>query len=210
MAFQDSLSFRYMRLHNRMSFLCGTLMFAIKSFLFGVESDGIVKCWGRVHIMRMPGSQIRIGKNVSIVSSSNRCSSSSIFAPTKLRTWSDTAKIIIEDNVGLNGTSIVARSKTISIGQGTMIAPNVAIVDSDFHAVYPPGNRIMNPGIEEDRDVFIGKNVWLGMQSMVLKGARIGDNSVIAAGSVVRGDIPSGVLAAGVPAKVIKTLREGK
>jgi len=53
-------------------------------------------------------------------------------------TWSQSAKIIIEDGVGLNGTSISARSKTVKVGSGTMIAPNVIIMDSDYHALWPP------------------------------------------------------------------------
>lgn len=203
---QDCLSYYYIRLHYWSSLFYGMVLFFIKSCLFGVKLTGMVRCWGTVHIMRAAGSEIKIGRNVSIVSNSARCSSASIFAPTKLRTWSETSKIIIGDNVGLNGTSVVARSKTIFIGNGTMIAPNVTIMDSDFHSKWPPHNRISSPGIEEDRDVFIGENVWIGMQSIVLKGSKIGNNSIIAAGSVVLGDIPSDVLAGGTPAKVINTL----
>ena len=156
--------------------------------------------------MRAPGSIIKIGNNVSIVSSSRRCTASSLYAPTKLRTWSKSAKIIIEDDVGLNGTSISARSKTVKIGKGTMIAPNVVIMDSDYHALWPPENRVINPAFERDRDVIIGKNVWIGSSCMILKGVTIGDNSVIAAGSIITKNIPSSVLAGGIPAKVIRNL----
>ncbi len=52
----------------------------------------------------------------------------------------------------------------------------------------------------------IGRNVWIGMRAIVLKGATIGDGAVIAAGSVVTGDIPGNVLAGGVPARVIRPL----
>lgn len=193
-----------MGLQQWFSFLYGTSMFLCKSFVFGIRSSGIVRCWGPVHVMRMPGSEIRLGTNVSIISSSNRCSSSTIFAPTKLKTWSETAKIIIKDNVWLNGTSIVARSKSISIEKGTIIAPNVVMMDSNFHTL--SFDRLANPALEEDEDVVIGENVWIGTQSIILKGARIGDNSVIGAGSVVMGEIPPDVLAAGIPAKVIRNL----
>jgi len=87
-----------------------------------------------------------------------------------------------------------------------MIAPNVVIMDSDYHALWPPENRVINPAFERDRDVIIGKNVWIGSSCMILKGVTIGDNSVIAAGSIITKNIPSSVLAGGVPAKVIRNL----
>ena len=202
----DIISYSYVLTQKRLSGFWGTLIFRIKASFFGVEIQGGVKCYGPIHIMRAPKSIISVGNNVIIVSSSKRCSASSIYAPTKLRTWSPTAKIIIEDNVGLNGTSIAARSKTIRIGSGTMIAPNVTIMDSDYHALWPPENRTMNPAFEKDDDVTIGSNVWIGSSCIILKGVIVGDNSIIAAGSVVTSDIPTNVLAGGVPTKVTRQL----
>ena len=203
---QDVFSYGYIYLQKMFSGFIGTMLLRIKAILFGIELGGGVVCYGPIHIMRAPGSIIKIGNNVSIVSSSRRCTASSLYAPTKFRTWSKSAKIIIEDNVGLNGTSISARSKTVIIGKGTMIAPNVVIMDSDYHALWPPENRVINPAFERDRDVIIGKNVWIGSSCMILKGVTIGDNSVIAAGSIITKNIPSSVLAGGVPAKVIRNL----
>ncbi len=183
-------------------------MLRLKASIFGIKLSGRIKCWGAVHIIRSPKSDISIGDNVCLVSYSPRCTSSSIYAPIKLRTWSPTAKIIIENNVGLNGTSITARSKTIRVGERTIIAPNVTIMDSDFHALWPPENRVSDPALEEDESVIIGKNVWVGSQCIILKGVNIGDNSIIAAGSVVTKDLPPNVLAGGVPAKVIRKLND--
>jgi len=115
---------------------------------------------------------------------------------------------LISDGVGLNGASITARSRTIRIGENTMLAPNVVVVDSDFHCPWPPEARRTSPGLEHDADVTIGRNVWIGMRAIVLKGATIGDGAVIAAGSVVTGDIPANTLAAGVPARVVRALGE--
>jgi maltose O-acetyltransferase len=55
--------------------------------------------------------------------------------------------------------------------------------------------------------VIIGANVWLGRGTVVLPGSNIGDHTVVAAGSVVIGDLPSCVLAAGNPAQVVRELR---
>lgn len=159
---------------------------------------------GKIILDIVPNSQVIIGNNVSIISDSRRCSSSSLGFSSKLRTFSKTSRIIIEDNVGLNGTSITSRSKSIIIGKNTKIAPNVIIVDSDFHNPWPPLMRHSYPGDEVDGDIIIGSNCWIGMNSIILKGVQIGDNSVIAAGCVVTRAIPPNSLAGGVPARVIK------
>jgi len=56
------------------------------------------------------------------------------------------------------------------------------------------------------KEVIIGRNVWIGTNTIVLKGFHIGDNSIIGAGSVVNGHIPANVITAGSPARVIRTL----
>jgi acetyltransferase-like isoleucine patch superfamily enzyme len=87
-----------------------------------------------------------------------------------------------------------------------MIGPNVTILDSPFHPIWPTALRGDYPGVELDRPVEIGEDVWIGAQVIVLPGARIGSGSAIGAGSVVRGEIPVNCLAAGAPARVIRRL----
>ncbi|MBF0531686.1 MAG: acyltransferase [Candidatus Omnitrophica bacterium] len=180
----------------------------IKAAMLGVPIGPGVRCYGNVHLMPGVNSSLSIGRDVIFVSDTRRCTASSIFAPVKLRTFERTARITIGDKVGLNGTSIVCRSKTVAIGEGAVIGPNVVISDSDFHQVALSADHYNDPGMEYDRDVLIGKNVWIGMRVMVLKGVTIGDGAIIGAGSVVVQDIPSGVVAAGNPAKVIKSLNK--
>lgn len=183
-----------------------TFMFYLKSKFYGVNYAGSGSIYGKVNLVREPYSVISIGKNISIVSSAWRASASSVFAPVKLMTHSRSSAIEIGDNVGLNGTSIVSRSRKIIIGTGTIIASNVTILDFDGHALWPPENRMSSPAIEFDQDVIIGKNVWIGTRAIILKGVTIGDNSVIGAGSVVVKNIPENVVAVGNPAKVVKQL----
>jgi acetyltransferase-like isoleucine patch superfamily enzyme len=85
-----------------------------------------------------------------------------------------------------------------------MVAPNVIIVDSDFHQAWPPETRFISDTSAFDKEVKIGCNVWIGMNTLVLKGSVIGDNSIIGAGSTVTGEIPPNCIAAGNPAIPIK------
>lgn len=177
-----------------------------KAWALGVTIGKGVTCWGPVLLRSARAGSISLGNSVSIVSCSSRATAASIYAPTKFQTLTGTAGIVVGEGVGVNGVSVVARSKTISIGEHTMIAPNVTIVDSDYHALWPPEGRLTNPAFEQDADVTIGNNVWIGMQCIILKGVTIGDGAVIAAGSVVTGDIPANCLAAGAPARVVRDL----
>lgn len=101
------------------------------------------------------------------------------------------------------GTVITCRDK-ITIGDGTLIAEYVTIRDQDHR--FGVEEPITDSGFETD-PILIGSNVWLGAKATITKGVKIGDNSVIGAGAVVTSDIPPNSVAAGVPAKVIRTLK---
>lgn len=121
-----------------------------------------------------------------------------------LFTYLDSALIKIGNNGWLSGAMIHSRNKII-IGDNCMISYGVIIMDNNSH------NPSINPVIRRtgkitDSPVIIGNNVWIGMRSIILKGVHIGDNSIIAAGSVVITDVPSNQLFGGNPAKFIKIL----
>lgn len=113
----------------------------------------------------------------------------------------ETAQIIIGNNVVINNNcTIIADKNSIEIGDFTLIGPNFFCVDSDFHSLDPLQRLTSNYTCQS---VKIGKNVFIGAQVMVLKGVSIGDDAVIAAGSIVVNDVPSGVIFGGNPAKFI-------
>jgi acetyltransferase-like isoleucine patch superfamily enzyme len=107
------------------------------------------------------------------------------------------ATLHIGDKCFLNDAVTICSSKNIYIGKHTKIGDQVHIYDTDFHEVTPTSGVRQEP-------VHIGDNVWIGAKSMVLAGSRIGDNTVIAAGSIVTGEIPANCVAAGAPAKALK------
>ena len=105
-------------------------------------------------------------------------------------------------NAFSNNVSLVAIGK-ISLGNGCLIGDQVTIFDSDAHEINPlTRTRSVGPV----KPVIIGNNVWLGSRVMVLKGVTIGDNSVIAAMSVVTKPVPANCVAAGNPAKIIRSI----
>ncbi len=98
------------------------------------------------------------------------------------------------------GVEITSAAR-IEIGDNCMIAAGCVIHDCDWHGLY---NRLRP--FRCSAPVSLGDNVWLGQHCRVGKGVSIGANSVIGAGSVVTSDIPANVVAAGNPARVVKTL----
>ena len=113
----------------------------------------------------------------------------------------DKAEIIIGDNNTFSNNVTVIATARITIGHGCQIGDQVAIYDSDFHAV-DPAQRTQSRGTSEP--VAIGNNVWLGSRALILKGVTIGDNSVVGAMSVVTKPVPANCVVAGIPAKVVR------
>lgn len=162
--------------------------------------------FGRPIFMIHPGSSVTIGDDCVLVSNSRRCSTANLYGPVRLQTDNDTSTIAIGRGSGLNGVSIWCRSTSVILGEEVALGPNVTIMDSPAHVLWPPQNRSHYPGVELDKPVMIGDRVWVGNGALILPGATVGENSVIASRSVVTGEIPPNCLAAGTPAKVVRSL----
>lgn len=101
-----------------------------------------------------------------------------------------------------NGVQLAAcESKSIKIGNDCMFSHSINIRTTDSHTIVNKnGNRT-----NFSKDIIIGNHIWIGMQSLILKGAKIPDNCVIAAKSIVsRGKYEENCILAGHPAKIIK------
>jgi len=109
---------------------------------------------------------------------------------------SDDAKLQIGSGYINRHCKIRCFSK-ITIGNNVAISENVSIWDSDVHKVLNNTHIVTKP-------IVIGNHVWIGTNSIILKGVIIGDNSIIAAGSIVTKNVPENSLVAGNPAKIIK------
>jgi maltose O-acetyltransferase len=114
------------------------------------------------------------------------------------------ARLTIENNVYINYGTEISLVKEVFIGAYSLISIDCLIYDTDWHSI---------GGLGQDAPVAptrIGRGVWLGARVIVLKGVTIGDNTVVAANSVVTNDLPSNVLAGGSPAKVIRSIQRSR
>ena len=114
------------------------------------------------------------------------------------------SRLTIGNHSGIGIRAVI--TGTTTIGENVMMGPDVAIYTHD-HKHELNGLPFCLQGNEEERPVVIGSNVWIGTRCIILPGVHIGDNVVVGAGSVVTRDIPSGVVAAGNPARIVKELK---
>ncbi len=120
---------------------------------------------------------------------------------TSWQWWDSHGRIEIGDCVLITPGVRISSSRHVKIGDGTMLASNVYITDSDWHGTY---DRTKEAG--KTAPVELGKNVWVGDSAIICKGVTIGENSIIGAGAVVVHDVPANAIAAGNPAVVVKEL----
>lgn len=106
--------------------------------------------------------------------------------PVILSAWDKGSRLVIGNDVGISGGSIVA-STNITIGDGTLIGVNSTIIDSDFHPLKDPARRYSKKDIRTG-PINIGSNVFIGMNSIILKGSNIKKDAIIPAGSIIRSE----------------------
>ena len=104
----------------------------------------------------------------------------------------------------INYNCVILDTSPVHIGGGAFIAPGVCLACSG-HAIDPEQR---GQGVGTSAPITLEENVWIGANATVCGGVTIGAGSVIAAGSVVNHDIPAGVVAGGVPCRVIRPITE--
>ena len=106
----------------------------------------------------------------------------------------------IGKNVFINFDCVFLDLGGITIEDGVLIAPKVSLL-SEGHPISPDKRHSLVP-----KPIHIKKNAWIGANATILHGVTIGENSVVAAGSVVSKDVPDNVVVGGTPAKIIKKI----
>jgi len=157
---------------------------------------------GFPHVDIRNGARLEIGDDV-VLNSLNFDYHVNMHSPVKLFADRPGARIRLGSRSRINGACLHAY-ESIDVGSGCLIAANTQIFDGSGHDLSFPdvSARIHTKGTATP--IVIGDNVWIGANTLVLPGATIGEGSVIAAGSVVTGEIPPFVVAGGNPARVLR------
>jgi acetyltransferase-like isoleucine patch superfamily enzyme len=199
--------------HGSMSWILDQRLLAVERWLstflgywnawsWGVELAHPAAIFGALHFRKYPGSGIRFGPHCTF-RSAFRSNLVGINRPCAFSTCAREARIQVGERCGFSGTVIGARVSVI-LGQGVICGANSLITDFDWHCLDPDDRGNFEkikfaPVVIEDR-------VWLGANTTVLKGVKIGENSVIGANSTITASIPRNVIAAGNPAVVLRQI----
>lgn len=126
-----------------------------------------------------------------------------------------TGVFIMHEHSKIAPTTQIKCVNRIEIGPYSRVAENTVICDNNNHPISPSyrkkmcltpaGHQMRTWKYSDNAPIIIGENCWIGSHVRICKGVTIGDNSVIAACSVVTKDVPANCIVAGNPAKVVKT-----
>lgn len=138
---------------------------------------------------------MRFGANVSLLGNSY------------LNATGEHGSLTIGDETHVDQFCVLYGQGGLSIGSGCAIAAGVIVYTQSNQYAAQPEERVVDQPVLY-APVRIGDDVWIGARAVILPGVTIGDHAVIAAGSVVRRDVPAWAVVAGVPAKLVRDRRE--
>lgn len=195
-----------MKIINKIHSLLSDFLSVIHTFILCMRSDISIGYGSRVYwrtgVNIIRGGALKIGEFSAIGRSAKGYHCGMPFHTTVLIDGDMDSVVSIGARCRINGAYIHARS-SITIGNGCVIASGVNILDSNGHVTI---SNDRTSGTDSSEPIVVGNNVWIGMNSTILKGSLIPDNCVVAVGSVVRGVFPENSLISGNPALVVKKL----
>ncbi|MBF0386296.1 MAG: hypothetical protein HQL20_00405 [Candidatus Omnitrophica bacterium] len=168
----------------------------------GVELDKGLRVYGLPILLRHRKAKIILGREV-VLNSDPRVNLAGIVRRVILAAPFAASEIVVGDHTGLSGVVIYA-ARSVRIGAHVNIGANACIYDTDFHPLDWRARRGNDIALAVSAPVVIGDDVWIGGNSVILKGVNIGRGAVIGAGSIVTRDVPSGEMWAGNPARFRK------
>ena len=192
----------------------------LKCFTLSRRAKGPVECWRQARIMIDKESTLKVNKGPFIIGYKENLKSKeetrlmlrgnaklsvdgrwNVGAGSDIRVF-ENGELIVGSGY-LNAEDEIICTNKITIGNEVAIARGVIIRDTDSHEILD-GKHIKSQPIE------IGDHVWIGARAMIMKGVKIGEGAIIAAGAIVTKDVPAKCLVAGVPAIVIRENVEWK
>lgn len=174
---------------------------ATRFYLNGVKIKSF-KSYGIPHVNVSLKAKCKIGSNFKM-NNGVKYSDSGVNGKCRIDVR-DTATLIIGDNVGMSDVTITCHEK-ITIGNNVLLGVGTQLRDTDNHSLNP-NDRLMGLDWKNKKTapIIIGHNVFIGMNSIILKDVSIGNNAIVGAGSVVTKNIADNEIWAGNPAKFIR------
>ena len=160
------------------------------------EGAIVIKPW----YIRIHGPGIRVGRFAHFIGAWG--------SPIELCTFSNGSQhgeISIGDHCLISPGVRISAASRVEVGDDCMLAAGIYLTDADWHDLH---DRTRAPG--RSAPIVLERNVWLGDGVIVCKGVRVGENSVVGAGSVVVSDVPPNVIAAGNPARPVRELESSE
>ncbi len=177
------------------------ILYLYQRLRFRPVLDGKLIVRGKMYMYSHPKA-IHFGKNVAI---NSNLKSNPIGGLTRTILYAKPgARICIGDDTGISNSCIYA-AEEIVIGKRVLIGGNCKIYDTDFHSLNAE-QRVIKKEEVKTQKVIIKDNVFVGAHCIILKGVTIGENSIIAAGSVVTKAVPPNQIWGGNPAKFIREI----
>ncbi|HEY3758368.1 MAG TPA: acyltransferase [Solirubrobacteraceae bacterium] len=183
---------RFMRANNMLSTAYARMLARLA--LLKLRHRGRLRTDGLCFIC--PGVQLEIGRNATL----HIGRWAWIGHGTKIRVHEGEVRIGAKTVMGQECT--ISAFQHVTIGRECIVADRVMLIDFD-HGMVEVERPIRLQGIYK-RDVDVGHNVWIGYGACILRGAAVGDNSVIGTSAVVTGDVPANAVVGGIPARVIR------
>jgi acetyltransferase-like isoleucine patch superfamily enzyme len=174
--------------------------------LHGVHCGKGLRIYSLPICRRHPQAAIALGRDV-VITNKIRENLAGVFHRTVLVANKSGARLIVGNRVGISG-AVLFCSNQIIIEDHVNLGAGAMIYDTDFHPLAAASRREHRADGIKTAPVRICEDVWVSANVTILKGVTIGPRSVVAAGAVVVDDIPADVLAAGVPAHVVRSLAE--
>lgn len=171
----------------------------------GIVGFRIRSWWLQVRGARVKGT-VGLGRHCTVTNPPGVQIGAGVFIGDRCTLTAEGGELSIGDNCSFNMNVFVgADFGKIRIGNGVLVAMNVVMRAANHRTDGSPEMTIRSQG-HVALPIYVGNDVWIGANVVLLPGARIGDHCVIGAGAVVVGEIPSCSVAVGVPAKVVKSL----
>jgi len=179
-----------------------TLRAKITFFIYGIECGKRIKVRGNLYIQMNNSGSLKVESDVRINSSFG---SNPIASACKTSFCIRGGRMRIGERSGISNSFFVC-TKEIIIGKDVMIGSGCQFFDNDFHSLiskYRVGEE-RNDSLVNKKSIIVEDKVFIGSNSIILKGSRIGEGAIVGAGSVVCGTIPAYEIWAGNPAKFIR------